>query len=124
MTIHEITENITITSAKGIKALQIETDEFLKLIKSDLDKLVTVANDYKKRIIVDTEKWEAIKKEISVLEKRRNALLEEEKEVNKKAKRVSDDEQGLVELHKVLDNRRRVLDKREVEIKEKERRLS
>lgn len=123
-TITEIIDGIKSASSKGFTFINGEIDKLLKAMTSDLQKLVEIANDYQKKIETSKVEWKRVKEEVEGLESNREPLKEREAEVEEKIKKVNEDEENLLILHKVLENRRKILDARTVKIKEKERRLS
>ena len=123
MTITEITENINTVSSEGLGVLRLETDKILDLLSKDLNKIIEESNRYKKIIEEDTIKWEAIKKEIEILEAQRINIQSKVDEANELIKKSKEESESLLELHKILDNRKKVLDAREEEIRQKERRM-
>ena len=124
MTISEITENIKTVSSKGLDVLRLETDKLLELLSKDLAKITEESNRYKKIIEEDTVKWEAIKREIEILEVQKEIIQSKVDEANELIKKSKEESESLLELHKILDNRKKVLDAREEEMRQKERRLT
>lgn len=106
----------------GHKLIQ---EEYVKLGEQtieEIQKLVTEANEYVKKISILKSQYGTADQEVKNLLGRKELMEEKEKDIEERLTNVIQREDQADELMKVLKNRQNILDERERELKLKERR--
>jgi len=101
--------------------------EYIKLGESvieEIQKLLTEANEYVRKISILKGQYEVADKEVKNLLGRKELLEEKEKDIESRLTNVIQREDQADELMKILTNRQNILNEREKELQTKERRLS
>jgi len=121
--VSQILENIELITSEGKNIIDRETGKIVKLISADFKKLLDLSIKYKREIEQLKSGWKAAKDEVARLEARKDDLKEREAKVDAKVVLADKQEEELLELHRVLNNKKKSLDAKERELREEKLKL-
>lgn len=119
----EILENINLITSEGKNVLNREVEKIIKLLSADFKKLLDVSVKYRRKIEKLKADWKIVKEEVEKLEARKGDLQKREMEVDSKIAQANKQEEELLGLHRILNNKKKALDAKERELREEKLKL-
>lgn len=119
---NEVVKQIKLVSSDGFNVIKGEVDKLLDSVNKDVQSVIDLAVEYQRKAEESRIEWKQVNEEVIKLKGTRDALKKREEEVDLKIQKANTEEESLLALHKVLENRKKMLDAREEEIVVRERR--